>query len=162
MISTHENWNDPYFVGLDRIEFFDLSGELIDIGECGGGIMALPHSTRILDSNNNSSGELDPRTPRKLIKTKSLTNNTSWLAPLSRCMTEQERLRSGGDQVPNNYSSVSCHFPPNNTLFIMFPYPVAISYIKIYNYSKTPARGIKEFSLYADHRLVYMGLIKSG
>ena len=176
-VVIHENWNDAYFVGLDRLMLYDAQGVLIDVEAIGGRVSALPHSLQVLSSSSFSSSasyEHDPRTPRKLITTPSASTCTphsasSWLAPLSRCMTDEERARSGGPQTANNPLNSPLnspyfhpHYPLENTLYIAFDYPISVSYIKLYNYSKTPARGIKELSIYCDTKLIFMGTLKSG
>ena len=174
-VVIHENWNDAYFVGLDRLMLYDAQGVLIDVEAIGGRISALPHSLQVLSApSTTTSYEHDPRTPRKLITTPSVSTSTahsatSWLAPLSRCMTDEEQARSGGPQTANNplnfpisSSYFHPHYPLENTLYIAFDCPISVSYIKLYNYSKTPARGVKEFSIYCDTKLIFMGTLKSG
>ena len=166
-----------------------LAGNRIDVFACGGKVLALPHSLNILTTNvaaavvtavspgtgGGVNTMTDPRTPRKLFKTSASSSSGglhSWLAPLSRCMTDDERSRSGHTQnqisstststTSTSYSNFNPHYPTDNTIYIMFPHPVTLGYIRIFNYSKTLARGVKEFSLYADEKLVFMGTLKSG
>lgn len=168
-----ENLNDPYYIGLDGIEFYDVTGKLVDIQSCGGSISALPHSLNVLSTTtlkekqlNGLKGNSDPRTPRKIIAPWNDFNNCgdnhchSWLAPLSRCMTDEERSNSGGTQAES--SSSNRRFPYDNTIFIMFPYPVTLSYIRLFNYSKSQNRGVKDLAIYVDNKLLFIGSLKPG
>jgi len=178
----HENWNDPYYVGLDSIEFLDAKGCILDVLACGGSIQALPHSVAILAQEDRNTAQLatDPRSPCALLSSSTSSHLVRpsgcrcWLAPLTRRMSDAEKKKSAGPQLhtvstvtntsSNQYldSKYCAKFPQDNCLYVMFPYPVAISCVRVANYSKTPARGVKELSLYVDGRLVYMGNIKQG
>jgi hypothetical protein len=46
-----------------------------------------------------------------------------------------------------------------NSLFVVFDEPVALSVVKLWNYAKSPRRGVKELSLFLDSMIIFSGQI---
>lgn len=50
---------------------------------------------------------------------------------------------------------------PRNVLYIYFDAPVAIAAIKVWNYSKTPSRGVQAMQVLMDDVIIYDGVLRA-
>jgi hypothetical protein len=135
----HNNHGDDYYIGLDHMDFFDPENQLLDMEKLGAIVTAVPYSVQDLSSSANDSLANDPRSPEQLFNSNYFADSpqkTCWLSPVSRCMTTTER-EACVDRLSRNYPKDlyqkrkrASLLPKENTLWILFPYPVAIGAIR--------------------------------
>lgn len=121
------SWGDEYYIGLNGIELFNRHDQRIQLRPQN--LAAFPESVNCLA---NICGT-DPRTSDKLIDNVNDTTKAHhmWLTPI----------------LPNSCARV----------FVIFDAPTLVTRIRIYNYRKTPERGVRHIALSADDLLLCSG-----
>jgi hypothetical protein len=175
VFSFFSNHGDHYYVGLDKMEFLDEEMQVIDVLSLGE-VTAVPYSVRDL-ANSSSSAEQDialahdPRIPPALFlhsrqgSGPQHSSSSSWLSPLAHSMLPAEReacvQRIQSQLHKTTTGSRVSVLPADNTLFVLAHFPVRIAAIRMWNYSKNPLRGVKEFCLTIDGNVMFMGSLLS-
>lgn len=138
------NYGDINYIGLNQIEVFDQIGKDIfhntkysnfKIFACPEGIYKIPgmeDDKRRIENIVNTEGNK---------RSKIISANTTWITTYTKHMDND-----------NSHSY--------NRIILLFDNPISISYIRIWNYSKTPARGVREIKLYLDDTYIYCCDIK--
>lgn len=184
--TLYTNCGDQYFIGLDAIELYDPSGRRIDVA-ASGRVAAVPHSLRDLASSpldsrlpenlfsaagRDSTGLnswLSPLAPcmtemeREASGLRVMRKQPGYSAISARYENSKAQMVAAGafdvEEEDEKADEELYLFEPQNLVFVSFDQPVTVAYIRIFNYSKTPARGVRDFGLEVDGRLLFMGTL---
>lgn len=135
VIDILSTWGDPYYVGLNGIDFFNAQGDMISFSSPQTQISAEPHR----DINDLEDYENDPRQVRNVLDGMSYTCDDLhvWLAPYERGQT--------------------------NRITVTFDTSVRLALMRFWNYNKSRAhsyRGIRDIQMRLDDRLIFEGEIR--
>jgi hypothetical protein len=137
----YSTYGDLHYIGLNGLEMYDILGRpLLQTSprRVEYQITANPSSVNTLEGMKN-----DIRTVDKLVDGMNDTadDRHMWLAPL-----RNTKLYA----VTNREVSKT-----PNVVIVTFNAQVAIAAIKLWNYTKTPTRGVQEYAVFCDNRIVY-------
>ncbi|KNC50060.1 uncharacterized protein AMSG_05823 [Thecamonas trahens ATCC 50062] len=128
------NWGDLYYMGMDALRGWSLSGEELDLEALCEEVVGTPPDINVLDGvSDDTRGAHNVVVPEEKRRA-----GMSWLVP----------WHPAGKAVPR--------------LKLVFPAPVFFSCLELVNYSKTPMRGVRHFQLWVDGLLVYAGTVDAG
>ena len=147
LYSTH---GDLFYIGLNGIEIYDQNG--FDVCQTRGDqcrIYAHPAGVHSLNGMQD-----DIRVVDNLLDSQNKTSNDNhiWLTPYKNTKGHANASATGDkDQAKKREP---------NYVILLFEQPVALSALRIWNYSKTPARGVNEFELEIDGQKIYRGFAR--
>eukprot|EP00826_Nyctotherus_ovalis_P002558 TRINITY_DN10514_c0_g1_i3.p1 TRINITY_DN10514_c0_g1~~TRINITY_DN10514_c0_g1_i3.p1 ORF type:complete len:653 (-),score=124.62 TRINITY_DN10514_c0_g1_i3:378-2336(-) len=142
----YSTYGDIHYIGLNGLELYDLFGHPI--------LQAKGHPVSYtIDAVPSSVSELpglesDTRTLDKLVDglNETLDDRHMWLAPMKNTKLYAVTNREVAKKP--------------NVITVVFEEQVAVSAVRIWNYAKTPSRGVQEFGIFCDGKVIYRVMIR--
>ena len=127
-------FGDPYYIGLNGIEIFDLMGNnlLVKENETNFNVIAEPAGVFVMPEMAK-----DPRNIKNIYSGSNWSEDAKdiWLTPFVK--------------FDKNYSK--------NIIVVEFKNPVILGIINIWNYTKSHHRAVKDLEIYLDDNLIFCG-----
>lgn len=142
-LSLHSSWGDPYYLGLDALALFGADGQSIPLRPSQ--ISAAPHSLKTIgfqDSRLPANLAVPPPGDRLPVE-----HSASWLSPLAASL--------GLNAGPGGKGRGALAESGENEIYVSLDRPTTLAAIRVWNYSKTPERGVREMSVWFDDLLIH-------
>jgi len=82
------------------------------------------------------------------------------LPGMERDVRTEEAFLHGPPNVSGRMWLAPFYRQPPNSVELVFDEPASISYIKLWNYARTPGRGVRDLEIYVDDILIYQGVMR--
>lgn len=152
---------DPYYVGLNGIDIFDINGEVLTVGHGVQSVTAVP-----CDINDLPEYDNDPRTVSNLlgILFEKLCMWAAFIILSFSCADETNLTRDDLHVwlAPHGHT-LSPPLPHVATVTIVFTRVVSLSLVRLWNYNKSRThshRGVKRTRLQLDKNVIFEGEIR--
>ena len=179
-LSFSGTWGDPFYLGIDAVALYDAEGKRIPVFPWQ--ISATPFG--LGDAGGGGAGPADARTAANMAYLPCDVDAAAAAEPSAAVLAGDECAQRLDDPVlyvpacapATNSALASVPFPPRRAwltalpaphpdtglrpsavLTFKFDAPVAIGLIRVFNYSKSPARGAAEVEVAVDSLVVFQG-----